>query len=333
MEVRAITTKEARYRIISKNKAVMTDIRIKERNLIIHSNFFSCYNYIIVGLKFDLYSNAREKMFDTISFDKASQIEAVGLPLIASCEKTFFLPPKIKRVVSLNRWIKTIPNVVNVKENKFISIIEERTIINHHPHELVCGEIKRNCFRIIETTRIIGTQAFTMNLKIISVVFPPSVEEIGYEAFKCCWNLQSIRFKGKSMLRRIGNRSFLGTRISCIEIPASVLEIGIEAFRACIFLKTITFSKNINLKEIHYATFAGTIIEEITIPSSVESINKGAFLDCEKLKTVKFTEDSHIKKTRECTFIRKPCIVNNHNEIIDQENIEILFLTNVHEFI
>ena len=61
------------------------------------------------------------------------------------------------------------------------------------------------------------------------MVFPDSLEDIGYRCFRGCSYLQRVVFGQGSSLKRIGAQAFARTRLETVVIPDGV-EIGEEAF-------------------------------------------------------------------------------------------------------
>ena len=88
---------------------------------------------------------------------------------------------------------------------------------------------------------------------------------IGYEAFKKCNSLESIR------------------------LSDNIEYINDDAFRSLTNLKVVILSAH--LKEISSNAFRNTDIKEITIPKNVQTIGSMAFAYCENLETVIFESD------------------------------------------
>ena len=92
------------------------------------------------------------------------------------------------------------------------------------------------------------------------------VGKIGYEAFKKCNSLESIR------------------------LSDNIEYINDDAFRSLTNLKVVILSTH--LKEIASNAFRNTDIKEITIPKNVRTIGSMAFAYCENLETVIFESDN-----------------------------------------
>ncbi|MCL2797137.1 MAG: leucine-rich repeat domain-containing protein [Firmicutes bacterium] len=112
------------------------------------------------------------------------------------------------------------------------------------------------------TTVGIGDYAFQYRSTITTATIPASVEQIGEEAFGCCYNLSYLNIvPGK--LKTIGKSAFLGcSGLFSILVPSSVETIGQFAFYGC------------------------TQLAGVTVPSSVTSIGAFAFAGCSGLVSI-----------------------------------------------
>ena len=102
------------------------------------------------------------------------------------------------------------------------------------------------------------------NLTVINI--PESIERIEEFSFWGCSKLKDVScFSGKpSLLKYVGERVFVGTKIENIKFPESLEDIGEGAFELLSELKTIDFTQNGDIK-----------------------IGKGAFNWCNKLHMLK----------------------------------------------
>ncbi len=108
--------------------------------------------------------------------------------------------------------------------------------------------------------------AFNNCIKLKSVKFPDSIIYVGNSAFSWCTQLESIEFSGEmdemddycfsvcsslknikwpNKIRRIGDGSFDGAKISNGDLPSGLEEIGQGAFERCIELKSVTIPKSV----------------------------------------------------------------------------------------
>lgn len=117
-----------------------------------------------------------------------------------------------------------------------------------------------------EDTSKIEIQAFSYS-QIQSIVIPESVTEIGVEAFACCKDLESVEFKGKSLLRIDKNAFFNCKKLKKVEIPRSVSRIGSYSFKGT-GLKELTFEDRRKTElplEIGYESFMGTNLKVVDL--------------------------------------------------------------------
>lgn len=287
-----IHTIGARYEIRDSSSAVLTRIKSSCGHFIVPSCVFSPSGskYKIVGVSPDSDSSSPE--IDTISFDSSSEVAYIPLSFVFSCRVRFILPHSIKRLRYDSFKIINKPKITIDGKSDFISVTKERNIMNNHPLEIVCNELKRTNICIRETTRVIGIKSFYKNPKIRKIVFPSSVEIIGEFSFIRCQNLNEIIFKGRSNLRKIGGAAFFRTSLESVDFPSTLEEIGNFSFNGCVKLKSITFPKESRLKYIGENAFESISIKSVEFPSSLVEIDKYAFKDCKSLRVVLFRNDT-----------------------------------------
>lgn len=118
----------------------------------------------------------------------------------------------------------------------------------------------------------------------ISYYLEDSVQEIGYQAFSCTKNLQSITFT--SSLKKIDSKAFeFCNSLESLILPGSVEIIGERAFQYCRKLRSVMLSKNI--VDIGDCAFYNcSSLETISVPKRVGKIGNLAFADCQKLRSV-----------------------------------------------
>lgn len=152
---------------------------------------------------------------------------------------------------------------------------------------------------------------------IKSLMFPESIQSIGYDAFAFCSNLETVIVN--SYICKGGNNdstlceilgSYDNRSIKEIIIPESVIEIGKYAFHGCYELKTITMPEGVTsigdsafslckslasiaipegVTSIGDRTFLGcSSLTTITIPASVTAVGYHAFDGCNELKEIKY---------------------------------------------
>lgn len=194
---------------------------------------------------------------NSLSFDESTEIEEISVYFIFSFQISFFLPLSVKRISDFMTRKENKPAIFISSKNRFVSVIEKRSIMNHYPFEIVSHEFHRLRLFIRETTRVICSKAFYMNEMIKSIVFPPSVELISKYSFFYCINLTHVTFKGNSKLRKIGKYAFSESKIMRLLFPPSLEKIGDSAFRFCANLRSVAFTKDAKLIKIGKNTFTG----------------------------------------------------------------------------
>ena len=100
---------------------------------------------------------------------------------------------------------------------------------------------------------------------ISGIVFPETLESIGYESFSDCSGLSSI------------------------VLPNSVTSLDQYCFACSGNLREVTLSEN--LTSIPYHAFSGCDIRELTLPSNIITINSYAFSSNKKLAKINFSEN------------------------------------------
>ena len=121
--------------------------------------------------------------------------------------------------------------------------------------------------------------------RVKSVVFPESLQVIGYCTFFDC-ELESLRLPGQ--LQEIDHMAFNSNPFREVEIPASVKRVGGASFCGCKKLTRVSLPEG--LEKLERSAFAAcTALEEISIPGSVSEL-ECTFYDCTQLKRVELHE-------------------------------------------
>ena len=107
-----------------------------------------------------------------------------------------------------------------------------------------------------------------------TVVLPPSVNSLGYNAFQYCTSLKSINLPVTQKTLPVS--FFEGcTALESIQLPATLTTISTDAFYGCKSLSNVNIDEG--LKTIGTRAFYNCKLTDITIPSTVTSIGSGAF--------------------------------------------------------
>ena len=125
-------------------------------------------------------------------------------------------------------------------------------------------------------------QAFNECKYLKSVVLPDNIQNLGFETFARCSNLENVEFK---KCKAIGDHAFESSSIKQLTLPAGLESIGENAFKDCASLASITLSDG--LKEIKMQAFENCrSLKSIAIPNGVETIEPRTFAECKSLKSI-----------------------------------------------
>ncbi len=140
---------------------------------------------------------------------------------------------------------------------------------------------------------------------LTEIVFPETLEKIGYISFKYCPNLEKVNIPDSVTV--IGNGAFaFDESLHDVELPPNLEEIDAYAFEGCSALTEITIPKsvttidnnafNCGLREVWFEDGTVTIpehaclnakqLETAHIPASVTTFGESAFSGCYSLKTL-----------------------------------------------
>ena len=136
--------------------------------------------------------------------------------------------------------------------------------------------------------RFQDSEFFRMRNVIKSVSFADGVTAIEKNAFRNCFNIESIELP--RTLEFIGPWAFAGCKeLKSIELPGSVTYIGTYSFSGCVAIKEIVIPPKVTVvSERAFANCNG--LESVNIPGNVKTIYAYAFRNCSALKTVVIEE-------------------------------------------
>ncbi len=134
----------------------------------------------------------------------------------------------------------------------------------------------------------IGKRAFQFNYDSNgatitgSLNIPPSVESIGFMAFKeALKNIDELNFGENSQLKTIYSAAFASSHIKKVTIPKSVTTIEKTQSQGAAFesagIEELIFEEGSQLETIDNAVFSQNSISKVVIPKSVKTINPLAF--------------------------------------------------------
>lgn len=151
---------------------------------------------------------------------------------------------------------------------------------------------------ISDGQQTIEEDEFSENTKLINVIIPNGIIEIGNYAFKGCYNLTSVIIP--DTVKIIGASAFEDCpSLTNITIPNSVTEIGAYAFDGCTGLTKINIPNGVTV--IDDEVFEGcSNLNTITLPDSIVEIKDGAFSGCTNLTNI--TIPNGVTEIAENTF-------------------------------
>ena len=123
----------------------------------------------------------------------------------------------------------------------------------------------------------IAQYAFNYCTSLTGIVLPPSLIEVGQQAFFQCTNLQTVNWTDLTNLQYIRMNAFAQTGLTNLSLPASLVTMDSQAFASCEQLTSVDFS-NTHIQNISSYTFAGCGLRgELHLPEGLNTLEKYAF--------------------------------------------------------
>lgn len=150
----------------------------------------------------------------------------------------------------------------------------------------------------------IGKRAFQLNYDSNgatitgSLNIPPSVESVGFMAFKeALKNIDELNFGENSQLKTIYSAAFAASHIKKVTIPKSVTTIEKNQGQGAAFqsagIEELIFEEGSQLETIDNEAFSRNSISKVVIPKSVKTINSLAFYR-NRISSLTFEEGSQL---------------------------------------
>lgn len=187
-----------------------------------------------------------------------------------------------------------ISNVIMIPKN--LKVIQEFTFWSN----IISGVT----FEEGSQLKSIGKRAFQANRDSNgatitgSLNIPPSVESIGFMAFKeALKNIDELNFGENSQLKTIYSAAFAVSHIKKVTIPKSVTTMERNMSQGAAFesagIEELIFEEGSQLETIDNAVFSQNSISKVVIPKSVKTINSSAFYR-NRISSLTFEEGSQL---------------------------------------
>lgn len=187
-----------------------------------------------------------------------------------------------------------ISNVIMIPKN--LKVIQEFTFWSN----IISGVT----FEEGSQLKSIGKRAFQANRDSNgatitgSLNIPPSVESIGFMAFKeALKNIDELNFGENSQLKTIYSAAFASSHIKKVTIPKSVTTMERNMSQGAAFesagIEELIFEEGSQLETIDNAVFSQNSISKVVIPKSVKTINSRAFY-LNRISSLTFEEGSQL---------------------------------------
>ena len=187
-----------------------------------------------------------------------------------------------------------ISNVIMIPKN--LKALQEFTFFSN--------KISGVTFEEGSQLKSIGKRAFQLNYDSNgatitgSLNIPPSVESIGFMAFKeALKNIDELNFGENSQLKTISNAAFASSHIKKVTIPKSVTTMERNMSQGAAFesagIEELIFEEGSQLETIDNAVFSQNSISKVVIPKSVKTINSRAFYR-NRISSLTFEEGSQL---------------------------------------
>lgn len=220
---------------------------------------------------------------DTQAF-KSNQIEAVIFnknSALTTLGSYAFAQNKISNVIMIPKNLKALQEFT-FWSNKISGVTFEEG-----------SQLKSIGRRAFQANRDSNGSTMTGSLNI-----PPSVESVGFMAFKeALKNIDELNFGENSQLKTIYSAAFASSHIKKVTIPKSVTTIEKTQSQGAAFesagIEELIFEEGSQLETIDNAVFSQNSISKVVIPKSVKTINSSAFYR-NRISSLTFEEGSQL---------------------------------------
>ncbi len=256
------------------------------------------------------------------------------------CKHTFFLCDRFKKI--------TLPKSLEKMENNPFSGCSKLELVNHSDAYFVKDDVIYNGFKtavvgtlnkiksdnlvLLEGIKTINRNSFWNCKGIKQIVFPKSLEDIGYNPFVGCSN---IHFVSNSPYYNVIDGVLYNkdkTKIVCypawkaigdVKLPESVITLERGAFSGCSGMTSISFH-NVNI--INKSCFTNcSSLKNVYCSDLITYIGEWAFAYCSNLESVSVLKGTIVDNNAFSNCPAKLAIRDKHsNYIIESDNLYTL---------
>lgn len=296
-----------------------------------HSDYFELIDDVLFDKRGTLIYYPIWKKDESYSIPKGTQI--IG-------KHSFYLCDNLKEVIlpSSVRHLENNPfsgcSKLNLISNTERYKVIDKVIYNGKMTEVIGAlrSIKTDRLEIKEGVKVINRNSFWSCTGIKSIVFPASLQKIGYNPFVGC---KDIEFISKSKNYVVENGILFSkdrrTLICCTShiavgnfvVPEFVNTLERGAFSGCDRMTSIDLK---NVSKIGKSCFTNcTALEKVVVSDFVTYIGEWAFAHCSNLKEVSVFKDTFIDRNVFLNTNAKVIIRNNRsNMAFESDNIHVL---------
>ena len=293
-----VPANEIHYTTIDNSVLPIEDLFYFGEGRIVSNSYVPDKNVCILKLDKDVTEIGKEAFYACSSFTSITIPESVtwiGEYAFSRCSSltSITIPESVGGIGgSTFSRCSSLTRITVSKDNKVYDSREDCNAIIHTESNTLISGCKNTT--IPPSVTEIGENAFSGCSSLTSISIPPSVTGIAPWAFEGCSSLTSITIPPS--VTWIGLDAFCGcSGLTSITIPPSVTEIGYDAFSRCSSLTSIIVSKDNKVFDsredcnaiIH--TESNTLIrgcENTIIPPSVTEIWGRAFSQCSSLTCI-----------------------------------------------
>lgn len=283
-----------------RNNQISNAIALPKSVTTIGNNTFCDNSIPVLALNYGLksigsYAFGANKITGTINIPVT--VEKIDAQAFKSNQIEAVIFNKNSALTTLGSWAfaqNKISNVIMIPKN--LKVIQEFTFWSN----IISGVT----FEEGSQLKSIGKRAFQANRDSNgatitgSLNIPPSVESIGFMAFKeALKNIDELNFGENSQLKTIYSAAFASSHIKKVTIPKSVTTMERNMSQGAAFesagIEELIFEEGSQLETIDNAVFSQNSISKVVIPKSVKTINSRAFY-LNRISSLTFEEGSQL---------------------------------------